>query len=114
TIVALVSPAQAQVLYGSIIGTVTDQSGGAVPNATVTITSKETAAARSETTGPDGRYLFGNVQPGTYDVKATSPGFRTLSQNDVVVTANTVSRVELKLEVGQVTETIAVEAAAIL
>ena len=105
-------PAKSQVLYGSLVGTVVDQSGGAVPNATVTITEKRTGQVRSDKSESDGRYTFGNVQPGIYDVKATAPGFRTLSQNDVEVTANTVSRVEVKLEVGQVTETINVEAAA--
>jgi outer membrane receptor protein involved in Fe transport len=113
-VVLLASPARAQVLYGSIVGTVTDQTTAAVPNATVIITSKETGSARTERTEADGRYLFGNVQPGIYDVKVTAPGFRSLSQNDVAVTVNTVSRVELKLEVGQITETINVESQALL
>ena len=95
-------------------GAVTDTSGPAIAGATVTITNKQTGSTRTEKSGGDGRYLFGNAQPGTYDVKVEATGFRTVSQTDVSVTANTVSRVELKLEVGQVTETINVESAAIL
>jgi hypothetical protein len=96
------------------VGTVVDQSGGAVPNAVVTISDKQTGQTRSDKTEADGRYAFGNVQPGIYDVKVAAPGFRTVSNNDVGVTVNTVSRVDLRLEVGQVTETINVEAAATL
>jgi len=113
-VAVLSSPAHAQVLYGSIVGTVVDSSGGGVPNASITITEKQTGQSRSDKSEADGRYAFGNVQPGVYDVKVTAPGFRTLSQNDVSVTVNTVSRVALRLEVGAVTETINVEAAATL
>src|SRR5437016_3047131 len=90
TIGSFTNPAHAQVLYGSIVGSVTDQSSAAVPNATVTITNKQTGSTRTEKSGGDGRYLFGNAQPGTYDVKVEATGFRTVSQTDVSVTANTV------------------------
>ena len=49
-------PAESQVLYGSLVGTVVDQSGGAVPNATVTITEKRTGQVRSDKSEADGRY----------------------------------------------------------
>ena len=59
----------AQVLYGSLVGTVTDASGAAVPGATVTATNKETNLARTAVTGDGGTFSFTNVLAGTYDVK---------------------------------------------
>jgi len=70
-----VRPAAAQVLYGSVVGTVTDQSDATVPNSTVTLTSKETGLSRTATTDDGGRYSFVNVLPGRYDVKASQKGF---------------------------------------
>jgi len=105
-----VRPAAAQVLYGSVVGTVTDQSDATVPNSTVTLTSKETGLSRTATTDDGGRYSFVNVLPGRYDVKASQKGFRSVSQTDLDVSPNTVARAEFKLEVGQLTETISVEA----
>jgi hypothetical protein len=102
--------ARAQVLYGSIIGAVIDQSNAVVPNASITLVSKDAGASRSGTTDEGGRYSFVNLLPGLYDLKVTAPGFRVLNQSDLDVTPNTVTRADLKLEVGQVTETVSVEA----
>src|SRR5438270_5950336 len=109
-----VQPATAQVLYGSVVGTVSDQSDAVVPGATVTLTSKETGTSRTAETDGGGRYSFVNVLPGSYDVKVTAKGFRTLTQQNLDVSPNTVARAELKLEVGQLTETVSVEATAAL
>ena len=103
---------QAQVLYGSIVGTVEDQSGGVVPNATVTMTSKETGLSRETKTDAAGRYSLLNVLAGGYDVKVSAGGFRTLTHSNITVTINTVTRVDLKLEVGTVSEQVTVAAAA--
>src|SRR3569832_1176643 len=81
-------PAAAQVLYGSVIGTVTDQSDAVIPRAAVTITSKETGLTRSATTDDGGRYSFVNVLPGRYDVKVVAQGFRTFAANDFDVSPN--------------------------
>ena len=62
-------------LYGSVVGTVTDQSDAVVPNATVTLTSKETGQSPMHATSDDGgRYSFVNVLPGRYDVKVVGQG----------------------------------------
>jgi hypothetical protein len=103
-------PANAQVLYGSVVGTVADQSDAVVPNAAVTITNKETGLTRSATTDEGGRYSFVNVLPGRYDVKVVVTGFRTMTQNALEVNPNTVGRADFKMEVGQLTEAISVEA----
>ncbi|MBI5086220.1 MAG: TonB-dependent receptor [Acidobacteria bacterium] len=102
----------AQVLYGSIIGTVEDPTGAIVPKAKVILTNKATGAAR-ETEGDEaGRYSLLSVQAGSYDLKVTAPGFRTSTRSDVEVTINSVTRVDVKLEVGQMTEQVTVSAAA--
>jgi len=106
-------PARAQVLYGSLVGTVEDQSGAVIPNTAITATNNSTNQSYSETSDSAGRYNIPNVLPGTYTIKATASGFRTLVQNEVSVTVNTVTRSDLKLQVGQITEQISVEAQAV-
>ena len=105
--------AHAQVLYGSVVGTVTDQSQALIPGATVTITSKATGVSRETTSDQGGRYSFGNVLPGNYDLKVVAKGFRTSAVNNVDVSPNTVGRVDLRLEVGQLTEQVTVEASTV-
>ena len=79
------APAVAQVLYGSIVGTVTDSSDLAVPGATVTITHAETNQARETTTNETGNYTFPNVAAGTYRVDVTLPGFQSFRAQDIAV-----------------------------
>jgi hypothetical protein len=104
--------ASAQVLYGSIVGTVTDASGALVPGATVTVTNTNTNATRETKTDGGGRYTIGNVPAGNYDLKIAASGFRPVARTGVVVTINTVVRVDLSLEVGQITEQVTVLATA--
>src|SRR5947209_6799523 len=102
--------ANAQVLYGSVVGLAEDPSGGGVPGASVTITNKATGQTHEAKTDAEGRYVIGNVLPGQYDLKVTANGFRTQTKTDLGVEANTVSRGDLKLEVGSLTEQITVAA----
>jgi hypothetical protein len=104
--------ARAQVLYGSIVGTVGDASGGVVPAASVTLTNPATGAVRETKTDDQGRYNFGSVAAGLYEIKVSAPGFRTLTRNDVEVSINNVTRAELRLEVGQVSEQVTVSGVA--
>lgn len=98
----------AQVLYGSIVGVVKDAQGASVPAASVTITSKDTNLTRETVTGPEGEYNLPNVLPGQYDVKVSLTGFREFVQTAVPVTAGQISRVDVKLEIGALTETVTV------
>jgi Carboxypeptidase regulatory-like domain/TonB dependent receptor len=106
----LTAPATAQVLYGSIVGNVTDETRGALPGATVTITSNETGASRDVVSDSSGRYSFAAVQPGTYQVTVKVDGFRTFTRRDVAVTLNSVARVDVALQVGQLSESVTVSA----
>jgi len=84
-----------------------------VPNATVTLTNKQTGISREGKTDEGGRYSFVNVLPGIYDVKVVASGFRTLTQTDIDVNPSEVARYDGKLEVGQMTEQVTVEANAV-
>lgn len=105
-----VRPAAAQVLYGSVVGLLQDSSGGAIPGATVMITNKETAQTHETKSDESGRYSISNVQPGQYDLKITANGFSPQARTDVGVSVNTVSRLDLTMEVGSLTEAITVQA----
>jgi hypothetical protein len=63
-----VSPAEAQVLYGSAVGTLQDQTGAVIAGAAVTMTNKDTGASRAATSDNDGRYSFANLAAGSYDL----------------------------------------------
>ena len=108
----LAVPLHAQILYGSIVGVVQDASGSSIPAATVTIVSKETNLTRESISNENGEYTLTNVQPGTYDVKVGLQGFREFVRTNVPVSAGQISRVEAKLEIGSLTETVTVESAA--
>lgn len=94
---------------GKITGVVTDSSGGAVANATVTVKSTALMSPRTIGTSTDGAYLFDLLPPGTYDVTVTASGFRTATQTGVVLTAGFTATVNPKLQVGEVTQTVQVQ-----
>ena len=102
------SAVEAQVLYGSIVGVVKDAQGAAIPAASVTITAKDTNLTKETITGPAGDYNVPNVVPGRYDVKVSLTGFREFVQTDVPVTPGQISRVDVKLDIGNLAETVTV------
>jgi Carboxypeptidase regulatory-like domain/TonB dependent receptor-like, beta-barrel len=104
------SSAVAQVLYGSLLGHVTDETGSAVPGATVTITREETRASHEAMTDTAGAYHFTTVPSGTYTVMVKLRGFRTFTRTEVPVTLNNVTRVDVSLQVGPLSETVSVAA----
>ncbi|RPI52113.1 MAG: hypothetical protein EHM55_17305, partial [Acidobacteria bacterium] len=105
-------PASAQTLYGALVGNVTDETGLAVPGATVTITHTETNQTREATTNETGAYNFANIPPGTYQVDVALTGFQSASSRDVAVRQNTSVRVDVRLTVGTLQETILVSGTA--
>jgi hypothetical protein len=113
-LIGVPSQSFAQVLYGSLVGTVTDDANLAVPGATVKITQTETNQSREAVTSESGAYSFPNVAAGTYQVEVTLPGFQPFRARDVVVRLNTAVRVDAKLSVGGIQESVLVSAAAIL
>ena len=109
----LVSPvANAQVLYGSIVGTVTDQTGAMLPKAAVKATNPQTGESRDVTTDDEGRFTIGNVLPGVYELHVTAAGFRPVTTTNVSATINTVTRVDIQMQVGSQSQEVTVTGAA--
>src|SRR4051812_39961860 len=104
--------ALSQAVTASLVGTITDSSDAAVPNARVTITETNTGASRSAITNGSGNYTFSDLPPGRYTVTAEQTGFKRASRAGVDVVVNTTGRVDLTLQPGQITETIEVNTAA--
>jgi hypothetical protein len=106
--------ANAQSVYGTIVGSVRDTSGGALPSVTLVVTNTGTGLARTTITDGTGTYTLPNLQPGDYSVKATLDGFREFVRTGVAVEASTISRVDATLEVGQMSETVTVATDAVV
>jgi hypothetical protein len=98
----------AQLTTGIINGTVTDQSGAAIPGARVVVRNLETGITRSTVTGPTGRYEVPNLQPGTYEVNASSAGFQTSIRAGISLSVGRTAVVDHSLQVGNVAEQVTV------
>jgi len=109
-LLALPSPGHAQVLYGSIIGQVTDPQRAALPGVAVTATNTGTGLKLETVTDETGNFVFRNLQPGTYDITATITGFKELKQTDLSVSAGNPKRVDLMLALGGMQESVTVTA----
>jgi hypothetical protein len=95
---------------GSVAGTVTDQQGAAVAAAGVTLTDKATSIARTSSTNENGRYIFVDVPPGTYNVSVVKTGFRTARLAEQVVSVGVGLTLNIVLTIGDVAETVEVTA----
>ena len=102
----------AQAVYGSIFGTVTDQSGAAVPNATVVITDTSKNAVVTTRTNSDGNFNQTRLTPGTYRIRVEAAGFKIAVVDDVVVNVDTVSPANIQLQAGAVSEEVTITAEA--
>jgi Carboxypeptidase regulatory-like domain/TonB dependent receptor len=102
------SSLSAQTTYGSVAGLVADSSGAAISGAEVTLTNTGTAEKRVQQTGSDGLYSFVNLLPGTYRIDVEKPGFKHVARPDVVVEVGQSVRIDLTLQVGEVTQTVEV------
>src|SRR5262245_3867313 len=107
---SLSQSSNAQALYGSIVGDVKDKSNAVVPGATVKITHKETNQTRETATSQVGSFNFPSVQTGTYEITVIQAGFKTYTRSGIEVTLNSITRSDITLEVGGVSETVSVTA----
>src|SRR6201996_749744 len=97
---------------GSIQGTVTDGTGSAVGGATVEAVQTESGLQRTVTSGADGGYNIPSLPVGPYTLKVTANGFSTYDQSGIVIQVGNELRIDVKLQVGGVSQTVQVQAAA--
>jgi hypothetical protein len=107
-----VRTAQAQLLFGSIVGNVTDPSGAAVPGAKVRVAQAETNETRETTTNDSGSYLLSTVHTGTYSVSVMKDGFKMFTTQNIIVRVNTEVRVDAGLQLGSESQSVEVTAQA--
>ena len=100
----------AQEVVAHIRGVVTDPSGAGVPGAEVKATNDQTQVSTTVMTQDDGGYEFLSLPPGAYDVTVTKTGFRTSTTRNITLTLNQVYNLPVSLEVGEITESVQVEA----
>src|ERR1700730_3661519 len=110
--VALFQPnvARADELYASIRGTVTDQTGAAIPAVAVTATNTATGISQTVTSGPDGTYGFLRLAPGDYTVKAEKTGFKGFTTTKIHLDVNQVYALPVQMSVGEMTQEVTVQA----
>src|SRR5215470_1593923 len=84
---SLAGAANAQALYGSIVGNVTDPQGAVLQGVSVTITNTGTGLKLETTTDDTGSYVFRNLLPGNYDITLSHSGFKELRQSSIIVSA---------------------------
>ena len=97
-----------------IQGVVQDSSGAAVPGAQIKATQTETAATRTATSGSDGTYVLPNLSLGPYRLEVTKQGFNSYVQTGIELQIGVNPTVDIALKVGNVTESVQVDAAATL
>jgi hypothetical protein len=108
-LLALSSSSAAQAVYGSIAGTITDPGGGVLPGVTVTITSVDRKTVDTAVTNESGQYVKERLLPGAYEVKVELSGFKQVVYPNIQVGVDAQSRLDVKLEVGAVTEAVTVQ-----
>lgn len=106
------APSLSQTFYGSIVGTVNDQSSAAVSGAAVTTINIGTGERRTATTAEDGSYRFVNLVPGNYRVEVEHTGFRRYMQDQITVNVEATVRVDVAMAVGDVNQSVEVTASA--
>jgi hypothetical protein len=114
--VALLLPSVSfsQNLYGTLTGNVTDASNAPVPACKVEARNLDNAVVRNVLTDDRGVYSFNDLQPGTYQITVQSPAFAVFTRPGVAVEAGNVRRLDARLQLGQVVETVTVDAAAVV
>jgi Carboxypeptidase regulatory-like domain len=101
---------QAFAQEATIVGTVTDPSGAAVPNAAITLTNTDTTKVRRVESNQSGDFVAVSLHIGNYIVRAEAPGFKVFEKKDLVLAVGDRTRVDIKLELGTERQTVTVEA----
>jgi hypothetical protein len=97
----------------TVVGTVTDPSGSVIPNVTITLTNTSTGLVTTAASNEAGQYVVSNLRIGKYNLAVEAPGFKRTEQKDVVLQVGDRLRVDLQLQVGNLSESVIVESTAI-
>jgi hypothetical protein len=106
--IAALRSAEAQAIYGSFSGTVTDATGAVVPHATVVVTDTNKGISVTVQTNDSGLYLVEHLIPDTYVIKVNAPGFEATASGPINLDANSSPRFDAKLTAGSQSETVTV------
>ena len=105
----LSAPIFSQTSTGRILGTITDQSGGAVAGAALVVSNVQTGVARNLTTDDAGEYVAPNLLPGTYTVHVTATGFKAIDRQNILLETGKDIRIDLLLTPGELAESIEIK-----
>lgn len=97
----------------TVLGTVTDPSGNALANVNITITNLDSGVAKAVQTNSDGQYVVPELNIGRYSMKAEATSFKTVERQNVALQVGDRVRVDFQMQVGEVQETVTVEADAV-
>ena len=114
TILLVAFTASAQTDRGTITGRITDASGGVIPQVQVTVTNLDTKVVYPGTSNQLGLYSVGELPIGSYAVEMKREGFKTYKQEGVTISIGQVVRLDVALSVGAVTQTVTVNANAVI
>ena len=103
-----------QAFYGSVVGTITDQSSAALTGAQVILTNVDTGERRQAQSGSGGEYQFLNLVPGRYRVEVERTGFKRATRDNIEVTVSGATRADISMRLGEVTQSVEVHAEASL
>lgn len=109
---AAIQPAWSQAT-ASLVGTVTDSTGAVLPGTTIALTNEATHATRTTTAESDGGYSLPQLPPGSYTVEFKTQGFRADIHHNVILPVGTQRVLDVTMQVGQVTQEIVVQSAAV-
>jgi len=107
-LIAVSAPVAAQVTTGTIVGTVTDESGAVLPGVTATVQGANVAGQPTTVTGSDGAYRFPSLPPGEYTVSFTLQGFSTVRREKIPVPLGGTVEINAQLKVSTLQETVTV------
>ncbi|HLV00850.1 MAG TPA: carboxypeptidase-like regulatory domain-containing protein, partial [Acidobacteriota bacterium] len=106
------APGSAQTALSTVRGTVRDQTKAVVPGAEVTVTETGTNLARSVVSDGNGNYEISELKPGTYQLKAELPGFKSVVVEGMRLDSGEIRRFDVLFEIGETTDQVTVEAGA--
>src|SRR5271170_4398233 len=109
-LLCLPTVSHAQAVFGSIVGSVTDNTGAAIPGASVTVTDEGKGTSVVVQSGDSGDYSVEHLIPDLYDIKVTFQGFQTSETKGIQVNADTTAKVDVKMVVGGESTTVEVSA----